>query len=150
MKKMDQPIRFRPLAASYLSAAAALLPLVALVLCQLFLSSREADPANNGADQGAVLFLAILPLAYGILVVIFYYVGKTILLLGFRHWIPFLLITNGIGLAFFTLIGFFGAHVPDLFTASVVLFGLVILTTLPGTICWWFIAIGRQQTIKEV
>ena len=147
---MQLPSRPRPVLASFVAAAIALLPLLLMALSEIYGAPAgvvAVDEVDDAGSRGAALALLAMPLLYLVAVPVCYYCGALLVRLGLLRLQSFLAGAAGLALLFAICIGTaarMGSQ--DLLISVGVSFLLLLVMAMPAAVCWWLMA-GRLHNL---
>lgn len=130
-----------PALANFLAPLIALIP-ITLVSIHAWVFS---DPLDDGPIKSSAFFFLAFPFLYLIIVVFSYFHGKYLLSFGFIPLNRILIFTSIIifllAIPCAVLLSNPNKYgVKDLYFAYAFISGLILLSTLPSAVCWWYIA----------
>lgn len=146
MRLLSMP---HPVLASFAAGAVALLPVLVIAVLEISTYSSgviEPSQTDDAGYRGAGLALAAAPFLYIASVPVCYVVGSLLASLGLRRLFGFLAGTVGVALFLGLIVGLIlsapsGFGLGDVVLSVAVYVTLLLVTTLPAAVCWWFIAL---------
>jgi hypothetical protein len=147
---MQLPSQPRPIVASFVAAAIALLPLLLMALSEIYgvpAGVVAVDEVDDAGSRGAALALLAAPFLYLVAVPICYCCGALLVRLRLLRLPSFLAGAAGLALFFAICMGALARlGSQDLLISVGVSFLLLLVMTIPAAVCWWLLA-GRLHNL---